>query len=859
MNPQRRQVGRRFLCVLVAALVSLLLVVLPFAQTLDASDSGRDSGRSAGGTVLQDSGAPDFEYEDADIIVTASLSGNTKIPADAELCVEPITQEKDSAAYQDVETQVNKDVTADHQTVTGFRAYDIYFSGNGTRYEPEAGDATVTIQYKDRVFDSAVKKATDEIKVLHLKKSNGKTKVENVTKAVDVKDLGGDKAKKTNSSSEAILKDNGKDGSENPDGDTVEFQTKSFSTFVVTGISTSQPATMNISLTFKKADGSTDSNVDGVYYYLYIEGSGNYHNTVKLSVKSGTATGLIQKLFDQNNDQQHPQNLAAGTYTAILFNCIDNQFSNSYPDNNLYTFRWDDYTSPTNLDCVKYEPNDVIDDNYTVNNFPNTVSVTGNSVALNIVANAKTGTSFSSSDIKTRLAPVLPYGVFTNHFYLEGSEVEGCIAANYAKICGDFGDKNNVAYYKSESTSTITVTKTYAGPKAVNFCFGLFDAKNHSVNDVNGDHIKTLTLPDGGSNSKTFTFTVIGEATNYKVVELDSKNNNKPLNEGDTDSTNTFKLTTGKMISSSIGSPFKYTSFINSFDADSTGGKLQPDYALTKLVVGDKCSVTNTNGTYSVPAGSGKVVTTISSQVIQSVKEPTAPPMPDFSGVLGTMKTLSADLTQAVLSDSVVVKNYTLDQLTFLGKKNYNFKFGNNQILLINLAVPNNSSVDLPSDLQSLHYNGVKINDTYDASNSPLATPKVIYNIYTKNGTTCSPYAGTINQTSYIGGTLLAPNAKVYNSPSAYNGRIIAAEVHSGGYEIHSCAQGTLGNAVWSFINMPYTCTPYTLPETGGGGTAIFYTTGGAVLLFGSVLAYAYRLSGKRRHIRKRRHKSPNE
>ena len=879
MNPQRRQVGRRFLCVLVAALVSLLLVVLPFAQTLDASDSGRDSGE------------PDFEYEDDGIIVTANLSGNTKIPADAELCVEPITQDKDSAAYQDVETQVNKDVTADHQTVTGFRAYDIYFSANGTRYEPEAGDVTITIQYRDQVFDSEVKKATDEIKVLHLKKSDtGRTKVENVTKAVDVKDLGGDKAK---SSSEAVSMDNGKDGSENLDGDKVEFQTKSFSTFVVTGISTSPNAKVTVSLTFNNVDRTPNKNVSGTYY-LYIEcfnynGSGStYRNTLTLTVQKGTGMVSVPLTGLYNQNGQDKTNTTNGTslyplldtdttnnkniYTARLF-----QYSNPNQSPPAFdsTFSWQSYTMQNGY--FVYEQNSNIANDFTITTYPKALAVKdGQSNDFGIVASAKTGTPYSLSDIMSALSPTLPYAVFADYFNLV-VHMEGCIAVNTATIRADFGNTDkNYSTYANNSNATLTVIKTYKGSTQKTFWFGLFYNDKPALDDSGNKIKKQLTL-DGNTTTGTVSFQLSGSScSGYTVNELSSDGNTIIDQNNPIDVNGRFKLTGATHSSNPSGSSSLngvsyvgdckdipgYTGISGSHQLNSTSSS----YPQNSLVFGNSSqkgmmdptcapqirllweAIKQSSNQYSSPGQLGCT----GSQSITIGKIPI-----NISGTLNNMATLSANLAKAVSTDTVSVVN--IDAANTLDYATLDIPADPNKMLLLNIDATD-YSVDKP----------LKIPDTIkwivggksfsgDTDWIPQAS-NVVINVYKKSGNTYSAFDGQIDSAGHLKGTLLAPCAIMGETSAVYDGRIIAKSAQDDGGEIHSTASGSTGGGlIYQFTNEEYTSTPFTLPETGAGGTAIFYTTGGAVLLFGAVLAYVYRLSGKRRHIRKRRRKSPNE
>jgi choice-of-anchor A domain-containing protein len=256
MKTQKRKVEGQFLCVLMAIAVLMSLIVLPLAETIkqnaSVSDSrysdsdAADEGGSECVTDSQGAGKADFIYKNDDITVKAVFSDLSEVPDYTELQVTPITEGKDSGKYSEVKAQINENVQADNQTVTGFLAYDIYFMVNGTKYEPENGTVTVTIQYNHPLFNENIKKATDEIKVLHLKETGTETKVEDVTKTVDVADVGKDAATETKAeessqagsaiNSEVSSATSSDAGSKTADADTVEFVTKSFSTFVITAL-----------------------------------------------------------------------------------------------------------------------------------------------------------------------------------------------------------------------------------------------------------------------------------------------------------------------------------------------------------------------------------------------------------------------------------------------------------------------------------------------------------------------------------------------------------------------------------------------------------------------------------------------
>ena len=829
------------------------------------TDAGTPAKTTSAVSALQ---TGEYQYQDSDIVASVTLSDASAIPGDAQLHVVPITEEKSSAKYREVETQVAQNVQDENQKVTGFLAYDIYFMANGTRYEPEDGNATVTIQYKKELFAPAVKQATDEIKVLHLKDTGDGTEVEDVTKSVDVADLGSDRQTESESavssetSSAASSGPSPESGSEvgsesdsqassdadsvPDDADTVEFETGSFSVFVVTGVG-SGSASLQTSLTFRDTGENTDTSVSGTYY-LYIEcgnydGYGNaYHNTLKLVVSGGTVTADLTGLYDQNgnkmnNNQGELYRLIDGSYTAILFHCNDSTFSTQYPDDWLCKFKWDS-NSAANYHCVKYEQGDEIADNYTVSDFPGTVTVTDGSGALVIAAAAKAGTGFSYSGIMSRLSPVLPFGVFADYFDLSGSEVIGCIAANSATISGNFGNRENIGYYLG-STNTITVNKTYNGSTQKTFRFGLFHAAaDSSATDQSGVHVKTLTLPNGGSSSGTVTFDIGSEnVADYTVHELDGSDNIIAIN-GTYDG---FTLTKADPGTKTTSSTFNWTSYINSFLSDSTGGQLYGD--TSKLVVGSGTVKIDSNGRPYVTLPNGNTITCNGNSVSMERKDSSQFPF-QFSEVFNNMKTLSTDFAQALTTDTVVVKNFKASDFTKSENNRFTFTVNNNQMLLINIDATGCSEFSFPSDSQ------MKINDQSSGGWEQIAK-NIIVNIFTKsadsNGTVSyNTYEGKVTNAWRMMGTILAPDAEVHVTSGAYNGRIVAKKIYNDSREIHSCATGTSGeNRPWTFINTE-NANYITLPETGGTGSGLFFSGGGALVLLAAAWA-AFRLMRRKK------------
>ena len=201
----------------------------------------------------------------------------------------------------------------------------------------------------------------------------------------------------------------------------------------------------------------------------------------------------------------------------------------------------------------------------------------------------------------------------------------------------------------------------------------------------------------------------------------------------------------------------------------------------------------------------------------------------DFDTVLNKMTELSEKLARLQDSETVTVKNYKVDDL----KTNNNLTFsdiGDSHILLINIDATNyESSFNFPAE-SKLTVDNNRVTEWHKDA------PRILINIYTKNGNAYLPYSGSITGTENIGGTLLVPLATVNINNGNYNGRVIANKL-TDSVEIHSSASGTYGdNIVWNFVNTEI--TGITIPETGGKGTYFYYITGGTVLLFGIALIF---------------------
>lgn len=840
MNPQRRKIGRRFLCVLVAAMVSLLLVVLPFAQTLDASDSGRDSGRIG----VQDSGAaPDFKYEDADIVVTANLSDHTAIPADAEFHVEPITEESDNAAYNDVETQIDKEVQKGNQHVTGFRAYDIYFTANGTRYEPKAGDVTVTIQYKNGLFGSSVKKSTDDVKVLHLKKSGSSTVVEDVTKAVDVKELAGKKVNRTKLKSLSLKLDSQAGleiKSHIGDRDTVEFVTKSFSPVAVVALASG--SVLSASDIANGLGIATNFAVFAQNFTLANHMEGNVAvNVLKgASSKLGDSSQLFSSAPSTFNLNISVSGSPYFTYKVGIYTNADGSKSHLFTTVSVYTQSDGNGTatlSNLNSQSIYYaylldsSGNPMIGSNaqgitgggsvlYSGNDsYMQTISCTASAVFQNASTSGNTvpqSVTFGNQYLIRR----------NNSYNLTGNGSDTLVtAASHDQKISPIGDDSSPTASIAGSTFPIDFTSVFKSLSGLSASLGNEGSSTSSA-------MKVISVVPS-SNDQYALRTALAQALNYRDLQNDLTNNGIPLGSNqylvvNVDCRNISSVTIPAC-------PIGGTSYSNGY-TDTSSRVIWNFYNSNgNPYTGTVSTATSMLGTILAPSASVSIGSTMCGTIYaNTVTNPGGEihkwpfrPTTDVNRDV-SFKVPGGDTT------SVTVKKVWSDNGNSAKKRPTQITFDllQNGTVIQKQSITGNASAGTWPDVT---FSNLPLKDasgkaySYTISEEPVSyyTPNYGTATYTSSASTYSSYTSCSSTAS------CTPNC----TPP--------------------CPPPTCGSQSITVTNI-YT-PPYTLPETGGGGTAIFYTAGGAVLLFGAVLAFVYRLNGKKRHIRKRRRNSLNE
>lgn len=755
-------------------------------DTAESSGAGEDNTTDTGsnandiGNNTADNGTAavtGYTYEDDQITVTAIPAASDAIPTGAVLSVTPITAGSDADSYQQVAETVTNAVNATGQAVTGFLAYDICFTLDGVACEPTEGSVNVTIQYKNNALGDGTLGDPAEVKVLHLKDSDGSVEVEDLSASADISN------------------------------DSASFVTASFSTFVVTGVVTGTSPSVNVTLRFLTTGGAVDTGISGTYYlYVYLNG---YRCTLTLNVSAGVATATLSGLYDQNGNKQNNNQgglypLTNTTYTTYLF---------SYSGTNTITangFRWDDNNYAAQ-GYTKYETGADIAENFTVTGFSN-VAVVNNSGSLTITATAKPGTKYTSAQLTDAVAPVLPYGVFTNTLNLY-TDMEGNVAAKNANLYANFGNSDRNRNNSTANTvHTFTVNKTYAGSTQKTFTFGLFK---------NGVKVDTaaITLPTtAGATNGSASFTVYDGADGYTVAELNSSGTAMAV--GDQNNGTTLTTATAATSSSSSTNSTSYIQNINFTYATplrNGTGSLK-----NNLVAGGNYTVSTSGNETYLKSGSTTLITADSRTCALSAVSGTFPI--DFAATLSSMETLSKNLATALNSDTVMVKNMTYSEFNTANGNALTFNT-NGKMLVLNIDATGFGGISLFANAP------FKVNNV-DCGGYSLGGNNIIVNIYTKSGTTYTPYSGTILNAGYVMGVLLVPDATIYSTAHDFTGTIVANAVTNTGAEIHGVTYGTTAiTTTCTFVNTAANDANYNLPSTGGRGNYIFYILGSVLLL----------------------------
>jgi hypothetical protein len=478
---------------------------------------------------------------------------------------------------------------------------------------------------------------------------------------------------------------------------------------------------------------------------------------------------------------------------------------------------------------------------------------------------ARTDAAISPQTIADRLGIAANFGIFARKFTLN-CDMEGNIAVEtFAATAGNIGNSANI-YTNGPGTFDLKIfingiaKKTYqVGIYSDAAAKNLFQMVSLTA-DAQGKAVKTVS----GLDSRTV----------YYVYLLDSSGN--PISGSGTSQQG---ITGGGDILYSCND-----SYIQTLTDPSGGPKLPIGWEIFRRIqfgstvipqsvtFGTKYLLYNRNAGNIVYRTTGdgtdtlydpnkrqNVITTIGGGTDNAVFIKDTFPF-DFDEVFANLSGLSKTLagTQDCNNETVriinvapsgsdnnalrdaLLKAFHSNDINYLSNNGIGLNSG--QYLVVNVNCGANTSVTIPS---------CRIGNTTidtDGGWNDISS-RILWNFYGGSSSL------TVNAPFGALGTILAPSATVKYG-STMNGAIYAYTVYNDTGEIHKMsfrpAQKVTREVSFTDRNAP----PFTLPETGGPGTGIFYVAGGGIL-FISVVIFVYLLNVKQRHKTKMRVSSP--
>ena len=233
-----------------------------------------------------------YTYEDANVIVTATIEKADAVPDDAKFVVTELNEEEHKADYEATEEELQKYAEEQQIGYTGYVIYDMHFEdAEGNEIEPEEGSVKVAVEYKSakEISDIESQSADSNVAVLHLDESQNNVNVENVTQNVEVNDNGDVKG--------------------------AEFEVANFSKIVLADITDSVKVTVNAP--------------EGTYYVALMKDNRSVSNVEKVIVTKDQDS-TITYLKPRQNEKQ-------GDADVKVLSLKDGQnYRNDY-DQNAYT------------------------------------------------------------------------------------------------------------------------------------------------------------------------------------------------------------------------------------------------------------------------------------------------------------------------------------------------------------------------------------------------------------------------------------------------------------------------------------------------------------------------------------------
>ena len=412
-----------------------------------------------------------YTYEDANVIVTATIEKADAVPDDAKFVVTELNEEEHKADYEATEEELQKYAEEQQIGYTGYVIYDMHFEdAEGNEIEPEEGSVKVAVEYKSaKEISDDVNDTDSKVSVLHLDESQGNVNVEDITQDVEVNKKG--------------------------EIEGAQFETVNFSTFVLARMVN----TMDINVEAP----------DGTYYLAITDNSSNWLNVkskVQEVVVSGGKTQITVPLNDNNG--------IGDKYEAVVLGLKDGKnYSENYDQNNYVVYKSGSYL---NKNTGSYK-----------------ISVTskqGNSQTLKIEEVGTQATSMNG--IINSIGNAANFMVVANSF-IQHDHYEGNIAVTDFEPNGKPIGVNGTET-KLNLTITVTKTVVPAESKSFKFGIydakGTLVKELQIVTDEYGKGIGSYTINDAKNSYKVYELNEKNEkledgATNgsYKVSYISSE------------------------------------------------------------------------------------------------------------------------------------------------------------------------------------------------------------------------------------------------------------------------------------------------------------------------------------------------
>lgn len=742
----------------------------------------------------------DFTYKDDEKTIVAVISDSKALPEGTTLVVNEVE-------LSDEQKEMAENSLDSSEQMSDYTAYDMHFEKDGVEIEPQNATVTVSIQFNEvkEIGNETVNQEASKIQVLHL---DDESNVSDVTKDVAVDEEGNVKSADfvTDSFSIFIL------------AQTVENNRK----FVyeddnvkITAVTDKKEEVLNSNLVKMKVEILDDSDSEE---YKKIE------NILKEEYEKDNKVLLGFRYYDftflKGEEEVEPTEKV-----KISIERKNAQFPDSIPeglvnDVEIYHVSDNEDTISAEKLSAKIEDNDknaMVTGNFQMDSFSGVTETYGAS-----------GSSMSRSEIVSDLGIAQNFAVFATNFNND-NHMEGAIAVQH--FLGNSSSLGNTdAVYNYTTQFDLVIKKKVNGDtgKKQEFKFGIFMKQGDSYNKI--QEICVTTNDQGEGTSDVISHEIFTSGAKYYIFELDDSGNPIINGEGIVNGVKNSVSYSTNGLSGSVVESVGNTSYIEFLEGSGSTTDLIQSTGKGKasLVIGSTNKIGWNNENQGYVEGRGGCQYSIEKSKVDVTVA--ADPFPiDFSTEMSNLSTLSENLAKMLPAESSDVKTIyvpidssgNVDYQNVLDNGNKIFDDNNawndigastnGKLLVFN--------VDCSAAGNNVELQGCRI-DGNDPQNWNEKANSVIWNFYTKNGESYSPYTGKITYKGGLG-TILAPEATV-ECISSTNGSVIASSVSHPGCEIHYIKVTDVVNVVKKTVTCTNTPNKGTLTVTktveGNGG-----------------------------------------